>query len=596
MRAVWVRGAVVSGCVALASLVTARAELAPVRVSIEEVPSHAVAGVAAYGLATSSERERIQSEVLALLTERMASTRDVRLRDWIVELGTVYAGPEAPLFWFGPNGPLPHTSALQNELMRADEWGLDPRLIEVPVLYQPSVGDLAAAEVGFSLAVSQYAWQARGGRVDPSTLSRWLDQSPRAVDASILVPAVAHAAEPAAALRRLNPQHPQFLALRAAYLEAIGRGGKRSNDPAHPPIPSGKRIYVGEYHPHVALVRARLGVPAHGRDEAGFDADLAAVLKQVLAAAGIKWRRRIDDGVRNLLNRGAARRKGPDLEKILVNMERWRWLPEDLGEVHVWNNLPEFETRLVDRGQVVHRERIIIGKPDTQTPVFSDQMEFVVFKPDWGVPNSIKVKSLLPNLQGGDHGVLQRRGMRIIRNGRATDPSRINWSRVDIRSVAIVQDPGSANPLGEIKFMFPNRHDVYMHDTPSKGLFNERVRTFSHGCIRVRNPRRLAEQILQRMEGRPASDVGVLLGRKAKQNNRLDLARGIPVHNTYFTLVADADGRLQSLSDIYRHDWRIASALSGTPVARIAADDPALRLERKLEQIAPSRKKRYART
>ncbi|MEW5963609.1 MAG: L,D-transpeptidase family protein [Pseudomonadota bacterium] len=546
--------------------------------------------------ARSTAVEPIRAAVLADLTDRMSRARDERTRVWLTQLGTLYAHETARLFWFDESGWLPHTSPLQNELMRADEWGLDPKLIDVPVLHAEGIEGKARAEVGFTLAVLQYAWQAGGGRVEPTQLSKWLDHGPRAVDAERLVPAIAGDTDPARALSHLNPQHPQFLALREAYLAATGR--RVSSDappPAIEPIPSGPRIVVGAYHPHVALVRQRLGVPAGGRDETGFDGELAAALAQRLREAGVKWRRRIDDDVRRVLNGGGTPRpKGPELAKIMVNMERWRWLPRDLGELHIWNNLPEFETRVVDKGRAVHRERIIIGKPETQTPVFSDRMETLVFKPDWGVPSSIKIKSLLPALQEGDYGVIERRGMRIVRNGKTVDPSRINWDKVDIRSVTIVQDPGSSNPLGEIKFLFPNRHDVYMHDTPSKGLFSSSSRMFSHGCIRVRNPRRLAEVIFERAERRPAGDVHALLGRKAKENNRIELGRQVPVHNVYFTLVADESGKLRSLPDIYRHDWRVSAALAGTPISRIAAADPALRLQRELEEIAPSKKRRYA--
>lgn len=540
--------------------------------------------------------EPVRAAVLADLTDRMGRTRDERLRAWLIELGTIYADESRPLYWFDDKGALPHTSALQNELLRADEWGLDPKLIDVPLLYAEGIEGKARAEIGFSLAVLQYAWQAGGGRVEPTQLSKWLDHGPRAVDASKLVPAIAEDGDPAQALRHLNPQHPQFLALREAYLVATGRRASVDSRPAAvEPIPSGPRIVVGEYHPQVALVRKRLGVPANGRDETGFDGELASALAQRLREAGVKWRRRIDDDVRRVLNGGAAPPpKGPELAKILVNMERWRWLPRDLGELHIWNNLPEFETRVVERGNAIHRERIIIGKPETQTPVFSDKMETLVFKPDWGVPPSIKVKSLLPALQDGDDDVIARRGMRIVRNGRTVDPSRIDWDKVDIRDVMIVMDPGSSNPLGEIKFLFPNRHDVYMHDTPTKGLFSSASRMYSHGCIRVRNPRRLAEVIFQHAEGRSAAEVHGLLSRRAKENNRVELSRPIPVHNVYFTLVADENGKLRSLPDIYRHDWRISAALSGTPVSRIAAADPALRLQRELEEIAPTRKRRYA--
>ena len=261
-------------------------------------------------------------------------------------------------------------------------------------------------------------------------------------------------------------------------------------------------------HPDIAVVRRRLDVPANGSDPNLYDSELAIAVRTFLRQAGLNGSPLIGAKARAAFNdtdnqAGPAARPAKSnsneavAKRLLANMERWRWLPEDLGRLHIWNNLPEFETRVLKDGQVVHQERIIIGKAETQTPVFSDAMRVVVFQPDWGVPNSIKIKDLLPRLKDGDDDVLSDKGMRIAMNGKTVDPGKFDWDKVDIRTIPIVQDPGPSNPLGQIKFLFPNKHDVYMHDTPNKHLFNQGVRTFSHGCIRVRNPRRLAEVIFR---------------------------------------------------------------------------------------------------
>jgi hypothetical protein len=244
----------------------------------------------------------------------------------------------------------------------------------------------------------------------------------------------------------------------------------------------------------------------------------------------------------------------------------------------------------VKAGEVVHQERIIVGKPDTQTPVFSDRMEYLVFQPEWGVPNSIKVKQLLPEFQEGNFGVLEERGMKILLNGKEKDPEDYDWEKTDIRFVPVYQLPGSTNPLGQVKFMFPNKHDVYMHDTPQRSLFNDQKRTYSHGCIRVRNPRKLAELIMSLDQGWGEREVGEVLHPKSKPSNRVELRQPIQVHNTYFTVIAAADGTLRSVPDIYSHDKRISDALDGVPVERIAERDPARALERELEEIAPTGK------
>ena len=186
---------------------------------------------------------------------------------------------------------------------------------------------------------------------------------------------------------------------------------------------------------------------------------------------------------------------------ILLNMERWRWLPNDLGSYYVNVNVPEFMLRVVEDGKIVHTTRVVVGKPDKQTPIFSNEMQEVVFNPFWNVPNSIKTEEIRPflNEEGGWFGgggwntaVLERHNLRVNVGGREVDPSRLDWNRIDIRSLNIYQPPGPDNVLGNVKFVFPNKHDVYMHDTPQKSLFAQTVRAESHGCMRVQNPDELA--------------------------------------------------------------------------------------------------------
>lgn len=270
-------------------------------------------------------------------------------------------------------------------------------------------------------------------------------------------------------------------------------------------------------------------------------------------------------------------------QTILVNLERWRTMPARLADLHVWNNLPEFVTRLVEAGHVVHSERIIIGKPSTQTPVFSDVMTHLIFNPEWGVPESIKIQTLLPSLRRGDTGILARRNMTIRDGQRIIDPQAFRWSKVDIRSVPIVQGSGPTNPLGTIKFMFPNHHDVYMHDTPEKALFNKTERAFSAGCIRVRNPDVLADRILERLHGWSNEQTRSLFD--SKSTTRVDLLAPVPVYNTYFTAWADASGEVRILKDIYGHDARYRDALAGKPIARIASTDPALALKMRNDEM-----------
>ncbi len=248
--------------------------------------------------------------------------------------------------------------------------------------------------------------------------------------------------------------------------------------------------------------------------------------------------------------------------RLLANLEQWRWMPHDLGRFHVQVNVPEFMMRVVSDGRAIHSERVIVGKVDTQTPIFSDEMEQVIFHPFWGVPNSIKQNEVLPSLRGNG-AVLAKHNLRIQIGGRDVDPRSVDWSRYDIRNVHVYQPPGRDNVLGVVKFRFPNKHDVYMHDTPTKSLFQQSVRMYSHGCMRVQNPVRLAELILAEDRQMPPERVRALTLPGAPENNQINLSRRVPVHITYFTARVEDDGSLKTFKDIYGHEERIGLGLEG---------------------------------
>ncbi|MGQ0674065.1 MAG: L,D-transpeptidase family protein [Hyphomicrobium sp.] len=533
--------------------------------------------------------------VAELLARKFALKSEPVEAAWVQQLLGFYSAAGASTVWVEPGGVSPRGRQAIDELRRADEYALEPARLNIPpALSTPSdERALARFEVAMSLAVARYAWHARGGRMEPTSLSLWLDYTPRPGNAAEVIGAIQRAGDIEKAFGALHPQHRQFDALRRALL--LETSGSASATELQPMIPMGVRIRPNRRHPDVALARLRLSAPARDGDHELLDSDFQKTLFEFMnETARIHYGRKrgIDDDVRVALNGGSAASPvggslGGDRAKIdliRANMERWRWLPRDLGDLYVWNNLPEFQTRVVKAGEVIHQERIIIGQPDTQTPVFSDSILRVIFNPDWNVPESIKLSSLWGNLRGGDFGVLKRRNMKIMHDGREVNPAKLKFDVLNAREVPIVMAPGPGNPLGKFKFVFPNKHDVYMHDTTSKGLFNSNVRTFSHGCIRVRDPQRFAEVLLA--EGRGWNKADVRWQMRTKAMTRLELDRAIPIHNTYFTLVADASGKLQKLNDVYGHDKRIIDALNGVDPKRIAASDPAMAQKRKNEQLA----------
>ena len=259
------------------------------------------------------------------------------------------------------------------------------------------------------------------------------------------------------------------------------------------------------------------------------------------------------------------------MKLIVLNMERWRWLPKDLGSFYVLVNLPEFVLRVMAEGELAFTARVVVGTPNTQTPIFSNEMQEVVFNPYWNVPNSIKTEELLPYMRGGgdsffggrrwNTSVLRRNNLRVNIGGREVDPSRLDWDRTDIRNLNIYQPPGPDNVLGNLKFVFPNKHDVYMHDTTQKLLFAKPVRAESHGCMRVQDPDQLALKLLTHDQCWNAADVASAIQKGYDQH--VALKQKIPVHISYFTLWVNKDGSISTFNDVYGHDARMAAALFG---------------------------------
>jgi murein L,D-transpeptidase YcbB/YkuD len=271
-----------------------------------------------------------------------------------------------------------------------------------------------------------------------------------------------------------------------------------------------------------------------------------------------------------LKTRAGAKSSKPDarslIQRLIVNMERWRWMPPDLGSYYVWNNIPAFTTRVMKDGKSIYVEKAIVGQVRYATPIFSAEMRSIVFNPEWTVPETIKTEDLQPRLRQlvrgvPDVSVLWENKLSVSYQGRSIDATTIDWNRVNIHAYTFTQPPGPGNVLGALKFNFPNRHAIYMHDTVQPQLFKERVRTLSHGCIRVHKPERLAALLLAEDKGWSAEQVKNML---AKGNNTgVVLTRPVPVHLTYFTMAFDGIGRLQTYNDVYGLDAKMAQALFG---------------------------------
>jgi murein L,D-transpeptidase YcbB/YkuD len=520
-----------------------------------------------------------------LITEEMAL--GLRLRDALTgseltkslpkealaAIDQFYAQRNNTLFWLDGGKLGLRAQAVMAEIRKADDWGLNPADYPLPDDAAPGgTLDMAQqidAELKLTKAALLYAHHARVGRVDTNAISKLMDRNSVPPEPAAVLAGLVTAEDPAAYLVDFHPKHEQFIKLRNTYIALRDAAAHPQEEPVVR-IPEGPNLKPGDRHEQIALIRKRLNVPAPAGDPAAaetYDETLRAAVVKFQESEGLKTDGVIGRGVRRAMNGGHnPNDTTPKLERILANMERWRWLPADLGAFHIWDSVPEFMMRVVDNGRIVHEERIVVGKPNTPTPIFSDEMEFLEFNPFWNVPDSIKVGEIAPSLRASYYGseALARHGLKVNYNGRPVDPDSVDWSTVDVRRFHFYQPPGGGNVLGVVKFMFPNRHDVYMHDTPSKGLFNEKVRTFSHGCMRVRNPVRLAEIIMAKDKGWSPADVARAL---ASGNQQVYLTTKIPVHVTYFTTWVEDDGSLTIRGDFYGHDRRVASALKGEPIS-----------------------------
>lgn len=269
-----------------------------------------------------------------------------------------------------------------------------------------------------------------------------------------------------------------------------------------------------------------------------------------LAAGGVE----LSKNGRGTLSTGAKR--------IRANMEMWRWMWDDLGELYVFNNIPEFMQYVYRNGEVIRTEKIVVGMLDKQSSIFSRQLKHVVLRPQWRVPESIMVHELWPSLLRGG-GLMRQYGLKIeTKDGSPRDWRKIDWSQDDIRNYIVLQPPGPKSVLGVVKFSFPSQHTIFMHDTPDKWMFRSSQRTHSHGCLRVWKPVELAEILLAYDKGWDKAKVAELI-RSGPLDNEVAIEKRLPIHLTYFTAWVDDNGKLRAFADIYGHERRVIQALEG---------------------------------
>ncbi|MBL8587458.1 MAG: L,D-transpeptidase family protein [Methylobacteriaceae bacterium] len=441
----------------------------------------------------------------------------------------------APL-WVAGGDFTPAARSALARLARAADDGLDLAAWPLPSPTGHGADGPALAELRLSEAIVAYGRQASGGRIDPQRVSSLITAKPEVAAPEAILAAVAQADDAGEALLAFNPPHAGYRALRAKLIEL--RQERRTAPEAAAPIPVGPTLRVGMRDPRVPLIRSRFGLEAAPTDPQGeliYDTRIASAIADFQKANGLPASGHLTPRTIAALSGGEPSRLENEL---LANMERWRWLPRDLGAQRIEVNIPDFSLKVSDGDDIVHRARVVVGKPDTPTPVFSDVMQFLIVNPYWNVPPSIIKKEMAPRL-AEDPDYYTKRGYEVTRKG----------SQIIVR-----QPPGERNALGRIKFMFPNQHAVYLHDTPSRALFAHERRAYSHGCVRVDQPLKLAEVVLGRDAGWSEERVRRMIGGAERT---VHLPRRLPVHLQYFTAFVDDAGRLQLRDDIYGFSRRL---------------------------------------
>lgn len=471
-----------------------------------------------------SGRIAAQAEIAAALPRLSARER--------ADIVAAYAANENRPFWIDGKDLSAAGKQIAVRLGHAGEDGLRPGDYLLPVFEASDKDSLAAADIRLSALAVLYARDARGGRIDPRRLSKLITPKLELPSATEVLSELTGAADAGAVLAAYNPQHAGYQRLKAKLTEL------RIHKPETPVarIPAGPALKVGMRDARVPLVRARLGLGSS--EEPVYDRSTALALADFQKQAGLRADGVLSDQTLAALAMPPSTRLESD---IVAQMERWRWLPTDLGENHIIVNIPEYRMRVMHGDRIAHEARVIVGKPDSATPVFSHKMDHVVVNPSWFVPPSILKKEFLPGL-ANDPNYGAKRGYVVTRGKNG--------------NISVRQPPGERNALGWIKFMFPNDHAVYLHDTPNRSLFGAGKRAFSHGCVRVENPFALADQVLG--PEWTAERLKRLIG---SGERTIRLPQPLAIHLVYETFVVNEAGAVSTFDDIYGFHRLVRNAL-----------------------------------
>ena len=540
-----------------------KAEPAPAPVEKAAAPEPAKPAVVASGVNDQSVSDKLRDIVSGKQFDRVAPRKADRAG---IE-GFYKAHNYAPI-WSHDGVASARAKSAIDYLAHADQVGLNAEDYPTPVFKSDMSADqLAEAELKLTQAALTFARHAQTGRVSWTRVSSDISFKEEAPDPAQVLSKLSDGDDAAKVLDAYNPPQPEFKALREKLAELRSGGSDEKKievKPAAPQVrvPEGKILRPGMKDERVIALRKRLDV-AGDKNSPLYDDKVMEAVKAFQLSADLG-----SDGmlgpntVRALNGQKVAEPKNRSLQNkidtIVVNMERWRWYPRDLGDLHVIVNIPDFTLTLYDHDKVYWHTRIVAGKPGkTATPLTTAEMKFITVNPTWNVPPSIIENEYLPALQE-DPDALERIGLKLEQNPDGT--------------VRIYQPPGAGNALGRIRFNFPNKFLVYQHDTPDKYLFARDKRAYSHGCMRVQNPETYATKLLSLVDPNEHYNEARIEKMYGNSEININFKKPVWVHLTYQTAFVDSDGKLQFRDDLYGRDARMIEIMKGSE--RRVADIP----------------------
>ena len=481
--------------------------------------------------------------------------------------------------WITDGKPNAKAAAARRVLAEAGGFALDPQdyLVDLPASGEDQDADAMAAAMAFEMQLSAaaltYVLDATRGRIDPNRISEYHDLPRHDVDLVAAAEALVETANMKAELEGHHPQHEYFASLSAE----LKRLKAEDEDTDQIVIAPGTFLKAGAISPELKNIVAAIKkhgsaalLEEHAETLSAYEGGEDYSPELVALVKGFQKENKLSaDGIvgKNTIKAMVGETNAAKIAKVELAMERSRWLPEELGARKVFINQPAFTATYFSPDEDPLSMRVIVGKKSNQTNFFYDKIEIVEYNPYWGVPYSIIVNEMIPKL-AQNPSYLDQAGYEVTTlKGRQVSSASVDWYAVAAKeqSINVRQYPGRSNALGEVKILFPNKHHIYMHDTPAKNLFSKDVRAFSHGCIRLHDPKAMAAAVLGKSKDYVSSRIG------QGQNDQERVDGDLPVYVSYFTAWPEADGSMGYYTDIYDRDMHLLKALEATKATRVAA-------------------------